>query len=92
MTATDQRDFPRPIKLTLPSEPTPGHPDPFKPDGPMTVDPGARLTLAVTAPLTPGTYYLVDNYTLANLPYFDLRRRQLQVLRAGHDHRWQALR
>jgi FtsP/CotA-like multicopper oxidase with cupredoxin domain len=66
--------LPQPITLSLPKTPIStnpqGLPDPLRPDGPMTVDPGARLTLAVTAPLTPGTYYLVDNYTLSNLPYF----------------------
>lgn len=33
-------------------------------DGIMALDPGARITFAVTAPTTPGTYYLVDNLTL----------------------------
>jgi FtsP/CotA-like multicopper oxidase with cupredoxin domain len=61
--------LPRPGNLTLPRNPS--GTAPFQPDGPMTVDPGARTTLAVTAPLTPGTYYLVDNYSFANLPYYD---------------------
>jgi FtsP/CotA-like multicopper oxidase with cupredoxin domain len=61
--------LPKPIKLTLPANPS--GTNPFTPDLPMTVDPGARVTVAVTAPLKPGTYYLFDNYTFANLPYFD---------------------
>jgi FtsP/CotA-like multicopper oxidase with cupredoxin domain len=63
--------LPLPITLNLPKNPS--STNPFQPDGPLTVDPGARITLAVTAPLTPGTYYLVDNYTFANLPYIDRR-------------------
>ena len=37
-------------------------------DGIMALDPGARITFAVTAPTTPGTYYLVDNLTLGQTP------------------------
>lgn len=44
---------PRALKLALPT--------PFVPNGPTVLDEGARLTLAVTAPTTPGTYYLVDD-------------------------------
>jgi len=33
-------------------------------NGPMALDPGARITFAVTAPTNRGTYYLVDNVTL----------------------------
>lgn len=38
-----------------------GLPSDYVKNGPMALDPGARITLAVTAPTTPGTYYLVDN-------------------------------
>ncbi|MBJ7258624.1 MAG: multicopper oxidase domain-containing protein [Chthoniobacterales bacterium] len=36
-------------------------------NGPMALDPGARITFAVTAPTTPGTYYLVDNISLGQV-------------------------
>ena len=42
--------------------------DPYQYDGPTVLDPGARITMAVTAPSTPGTYYLVNNETMQNFP------------------------
>ncbi|WP_161602353.1 multicopper oxidase domain-containing protein [Tautonia marina] len=45
--------IPRPVSLALPT--------PYLVEGPTFVAPGARLTMAVTAPQEPGTYYLVDN-------------------------------
>jgi len=47
---------PRPTTLRLPV--------PYTYDGPAVLDDGARITMAVTAPTTPGTYYLVDDMTL----------------------------
>ena len=37
-------------------------------DGPTVLDPGARITMVVTAPTTPGTYYLADDMTLKLKP------------------------
>jgi FtsP/CotA-like multicopper oxidase with cupredoxin domain len=51
---------PRPTTLRLPV--------PYTYDGPAVLDPGARITMAVTAPTTPGTYYLVDDMTLKLRP------------------------
>jgi hypothetical protein len=51
---------PRPTTLALPV--------PFTYDGPTALDPGARITMAVTAPAAPGTYYLVDDMTLKLRP------------------------
>jgi len=36
-------------------------------NGPMALDPGARITFAVTAPTAPGTYYFVDNVSLGQV-------------------------
>ena len=44
---------PKPITLGLPS--------PYAYNGPTVLDPGARITMAVTAPNRPGTYYLADD-------------------------------
>jgi FtsP/CotA-like multicopper oxidase with cupredoxin domain len=41
---------------------------PYQYNGPTVLDPGARITMAVTAPSTPGTYYLVDDETFQNTP------------------------
>ncbi|MFM7315594.1 MAG: multicopper oxidase domain-containing protein, partial [bacterium] len=38
-------------------------PTTFTTNSMMVLDPGERITLAVTAPTTPGTYYLVDGLT-----------------------------
>jgi FtsP/CotA-like multicopper oxidase with cupredoxin domain len=38
-----------------------GLPEPYLVEGPTFVAPGQRLTMAVTAPTEPGTYYIVDN-------------------------------
>jgi FtsP/CotA-like multicopper oxidase with cupredoxin domain len=43
-------------------------PIPYVYNGPTVLDDGARITMAVTAPTTPGTYYLVDNMTLKLRP------------------------
>jgi FtsP/CotA-like multicopper oxidase with cupredoxin domain len=51
---------PRPITLGLPV--------PYIYDGPTVLDPGARITMAVTAPNRPGTYYLADDMTLKLKP------------------------
>jgi FtsP/CotA-like multicopper oxidase with cupredoxin domain len=51
---------PNPVTLALPV--------PYQYDGPTVVDPGARITMAVTAPTTPGTYYLADDMTLKLRP------------------------
>src|SRR5205823_2239781 len=51
---------PRPITLGLPV--------PYIYDGPTVLDPGARITMAVTAPDRPGTYYLADDMTLKLKP------------------------
>lgn len=45
----------------MPRKTTLAPPVPFVYDGPTVVDPGARITMAVTAPTKPGTYYLIDN-------------------------------
>jgi suppressor of ftsI len=45
----------------FPRKTTLAPPVPFNYDGPTVLDPGARITMAVTAPQTPGTYYLIDN-------------------------------
>ena len=47
-----------------------GSPNPLQPNTLTQVDPGARLTMAVTAPTTPGTYYLVSNFKPNNRPGF----------------------
>jgi FtsP/CotA-like multicopper oxidase with cupredoxin domain len=51
---------PRPI--------TTGLPVPYAYNGPTVLDPGARITMAVTAPKTPGTYYLVDDMLMQLQP------------------------
>jgi FtsP/CotA-like multicopper oxidase with cupredoxin domain len=51
---------PRPITLAPPV--------PYVFNGPTVLDEGARLTMAVTAPTRPGTYYLVDDMTLKRRP------------------------
>ncbi|MBK5233601.1 MAG: multicopper oxidase domain-containing protein [Thermoleophilia bacterium] len=38
-------------------------PMPYSYNGPTVLDEGARISMAVTAPTAPGTYYLVDNMT-----------------------------
>lgn len=43
-------------------------PSGYTKDGVMAVDPGERVTMAVTAPTTPGIYYLVDNLTPRQTP------------------------
>jgi FtsP/CotA-like multicopper oxidase with cupredoxin domain len=58
---------PRPITLGLPV--------PYTFNGPTVLDPGARIAMAVTAPTTPGTYYLVDDMTFKlrpQAPFFAL--------------------
>ncbi len=48
--------LPQPYVQELPTD--------YVKNGRMAIDPGARITMAVTAPTTPGTYYLVDNVSL----------------------------
>lgn len=61
-------------KLSTPLDPLStkkdGSPNPLQPNTLTQVDPGARLTMAVTAPTTPGTYYLVSNFKPNNRPGF----------------------
>ena len=52
----------------FPKQITTGLQAPYQYDGPTVLDPGARITMAVTAPSTPGTYYLVDDETFQNTP------------------------
>ncbi|MBI1325617.1 multicopper oxidase domain-containing protein [bacterium] len=47
--------LPQPYTQVLPTD--------YVRDGRMVLDAGARITMAVTAPTTPGLYYLVDNAT-----------------------------
>jgi FtsP/CotA-like multicopper oxidase with cupredoxin domain len=54
------RLHPRPITLAPPV--------PYVFNGPTVLDEGARITMAVTAPTRPGTYYLVDDMTLKRRP------------------------
>jgi len=51
--------LPQPYTQVLPTD--------YVKNGRMAVDPGARVTIAVTAPTTPGVYYLVDNVSLGNV-------------------------
>jgi FtsP/CotA-like multicopper oxidase with cupredoxin domain len=46
---------------TLPLQYVQKLPTNYVKNGPMAIDPGARITVAVTAPKTPGSYYLIDN-------------------------------
>jgi FtsP/CotA-like multicopper oxidase with cupredoxin domain len=55
-------------KDVQPKQITMGLQIPYQYDGPTVLDPGARITMAVTAPSTPGTYYLVNNETAQNVP------------------------
>ena len=64
--------FPKKITTRLPI--------PYKYNGPTVLDPGARITMAVTAPKRPGTYYLADDMRMQLKP-------QAAVLRARHDPR-----
>ncbi len=45
----------------MPRKTTLAPPVPFNFNGPTVIDPGERASMAVTAPTTPGTYYLIDN-------------------------------
>ena len=47
---------------------TTGLPVPYAYNGPTVLDPGARITMAVTAPKTPGTYYLADDMLMQLQP------------------------
>jgi FtsP/CotA-like multicopper oxidase with cupredoxin domain len=62
------------VKLETPLDPLSkkkdGSPNPLQPNTLTQVDPGARLTMAVTAPTTPGIYYLVSNFKPNNRPGF----------------------
>ena len=49
-----------------------------------SIMPGNRLTMAVTAPTTPGTYYLIDGWGGQDKPAVDGKGQQ-QLLRPGHD-------
>ncbi len=51
--------LPQPYTQVLPTD--------YVKNGRMVVDAGARITMAVTAPTTPGDYYLVDNVSLGNV-------------------------
>jgi FtsP/CotA-like multicopper oxidase with cupredoxin domain len=51
---------PRPTTLGLPV--------PYAFNGPTVLDEGARISMAVTAPTAPGTYYLVDDMTFKRRP------------------------
>jgi FtsP/CotA-like multicopper oxidase with cupredoxin domain len=55
-------------KNVSPKQITMGLPVPYQYDGPTVLDPGARITMAVTAPNRPGTYYLADDETFQNTP------------------------
>jgi FtsP/CotA-like multicopper oxidase with cupredoxin domain len=55
-------------KDVQPKQITTGLQIPYQYNGPTVLDPGARITMAVTAPSTPGTYYLVNNQTMQNVP------------------------
>ena len=55
-------------KDVQPKQITTGLQIPYQYDGPTVLDPGARITMAVTAPSTPGTYYLADDETFQNTP------------------------
>jgi len=50
---TDLNSVPTAYQANLPTT--------YVKNGMLALDPGARITVAVTAPTTPGTYYLVDN-------------------------------
>lgn len=50
---------PQPYTQVLPTD--------YVKNGRMVIDAGARLTMAVTAPSTPGVYYVVDNVSLGNV-------------------------
>ena len=51
-----------------PKKITTGLPIPYNYNGPTVLDPGARITMAVTAPKTPGTYYLADDMLMQLRP------------------------
>ena len=51
-----------------PRRATLGLPVPYVFNGPTVLDEGARITMAVTAPTRPGTYYLVDDMTFKRRP------------------------
>jgi FtsP/CotA-like multicopper oxidase with cupredoxin domain len=55
-------------KDLFPKRITTGLPSPYTFNGPTVLDPGARITMAVTAPKTPGTYYVADDMTLPGRP------------------------
>ena len=55
-------------KDLFPERITTGLPVPYAYNGPTVLDPGARITMAVTAPKTPGTYYVADDMTLPGRP------------------------
>ena len=52
--------FPAKIKTRLPI--------PYQYNGPTVLDPGSRITMAVTAPTRPGTYYLADDMRMQLQP------------------------
>jgi suppressor of ftsI len=54
------RLHPRATRLALPV--------PYTFNGPTVLDEGARISMAVTAPTAPGTYYLVDDMTFKRRP------------------------
>jgi suppressor of ftsI len=55
-------------KNLFPAKITTRLPIPYKYNGPTVLDPGARITMAVTAPSRPGTYYLVDDMRMQLKP------------------------
>jgi FtsP/CotA-like multicopper oxidase with cupredoxin domain len=55
-------------KNLSPKKITTGLPEPYSYNGPTVLDPGARITMAVTAPSRPGTYYLADDMRMQLRP------------------------
>jgi len=55
-------------KNLSPKQVTMGLQVPYQYDGPAVLDPGGRITMAVTAPNTPGTYYLADDMLMQLKP------------------------
>ena len=55
-------------KNLFPAKITTALPVPYQYNGPTVLDPGARITMAVTAPTRPGTYYLADDMRMQLKP------------------------
>jgi len=69
---TVQDSVPRAYQAKLPTD--------YIKNGMLALDPGARITVAVTAPTTPGTYYLIDNLAQNQLTQQSLSKLPFSVM------------